>query len=64
MHNNSNLNLILKVTIASAFLSVLIKYGGPLLPIAATPTNVLVVVLSPTVIVAGLLGWRLWHSAP
>ena len=48
---------ILKVLLISAGLSVLIKYGGPNLSIPATPTNTLIAVFLPTLIMAiGLWG--------
>ncbi|HEY9803740.1 MAG TPA: hypothetical protein V6D25_25585 [Leptolyngbyaceae cyanobacterium] len=48
----------MKLLIMSAFLSVLIKYAGPLWPLPATDTNALILVLSPTVIMAIALLWR------
>jgi hypothetical protein len=53
---------ILKVLILSAIISVSIKYGGPSLAIAPSVTNALILVFSPTLIVAMLLGTRLWRS--
>lgn len=48
---------ILKVLVISAGLSVLIKYGGPNLSIAAKPSNALIAVFVPTLIMAvGLWG--------
>lgn len=55
---------ILKVLILSALISLLIKYGGPLLDLPATATSALVAVLLPSVVVGLLLGWRLWESIP
>ncbi|MBF2029075.1 MAG: hypothetical protein IGS48_20330 [Oscillatoriales cyanobacterium C42_A2020_001] len=52
---------ILKVLVLSIFLSVLIKQGGPYLPIAATNTTALIAVLTPSIFLAGLLGWR-WQK--
>ncbi len=49
---------VLKVLFLSAGLSILIKYGGPTLDIVPTPTNVLLTVLLPTLIVAIALLWR------
>ncbi|MEC4804154.1 MAG: hypothetical protein SAJ72_07835 [Jaaginema sp. PMC 1080.18] len=57
-----NFNFILKVAIASALLAVIVKYGGPLLPIRPTPTNALIAVLSPTLITAGILLGRWWKT--
>jgi hypothetical protein len=53
------LSFLAKVLVASLVLSVAIKYGGPMLGIPATPVAALIGVLSPTVIVAIALGWRL-----
>jgi len=49
---------ILKVLLISAGLSILIKYGGPILSIPATPTNALLLVLVPTLLVAIALWLR------
>lgn len=49
---------ILKVLLISAGLSILIKYGGPILSIPATPTNALLMVLVPTLLVAIALWLR------
>lgn len=51
-------NFILKVLILSAGISALIKYGGPYLPVDATSINVLIAVLTPTLILAIALWWR------
>ena len=50
---------ILKVLVISTGLSILIKYGGPTLSISTTPTNVLIVVFVPTLVMASALLWRL-----
>ncbi len=50
--------LIFKVFILSAVLSVFIKYGGMVLPIAPIQTNALIGILIPPLIVALALGWR------
>jgi hypothetical protein len=58
-------NFLLKVLIFSAGISVLIKYGGPRLPVAATSVNMIVAVLTPTFILAIALLWRAWnHRQP
>ena len=49
---------ILKVLLISAGLSILIKYAGPILSIPATPTNALLLVLVPTLLVAIALWLR------
>ncbi|MDZ7951430.1 MAG: hypothetical protein RMY16_13540 [Nostoc sp. DedQUE12b] len=54
----NQLGLILKLLLLSAFLSVLIKYAGPSLPIPATATNALIIVLLPIAMVAIALLWR------
>jgi membrane protein implicated in regulation of membrane protease activity len=50
-----------KVGVLSIVLSIAIKYGGPLLPIAATSTNALIAVWVPALLIATLLGWR-WQQ--
>lgn len=50
-----------KVAVLSIVLSVVIKYGGPFLSIAATTTNALIAVLFPALALATLLGWR-WQQ--
>ncbi|MEW6491024.1 MAG: hypothetical protein AB1589_00535 [Cyanobacteriota bacterium] len=55
---DSQVNFIFKVLIFSAGISLLIKYGGPSLPIAATSANALIAVLIPSVILAIALLWR------
>ncbi len=54
----TQVNFILKVLIFSAGVSVAIVYGGPSLPVAATSVNVIVAVVTPTLIVAIALVWR------
>jgi hypothetical protein len=53
-------NFLLKVFILSAGVSVLIKYGGPSLPVAPTAVNALIAVLTPSLILAIALPWRAW----
>jgi membrane protein YdbS with pleckstrin-like domain len=53
-------NFILKVLILSAGISVLIKYVGPYLAVAATSSNALFALLTPALIVAIALLWRAW----
>jgi hypothetical protein len=50
---------VVKVFVVSALLSLLIRHVGPSLEIGATTTKVLIMVLSPTVIIAIALLWRL-----
>lgn len=49
---------ILKVLVISTGLSILIKYGGPILSIPATPNNALTLVFVPTLMVALALWLR------
>jgi hypothetical protein len=53
-----SIGFLFKLLSFSALLSLLIKYADPLW-IPATVTNVLIMVLSPTVIMAALLLWRI-----
>jgi small basic protein len=50
---------IVKVFVFSALLSLLIRYIGPGLGIGVTTTNILIMVLSPSLIMAIALLWRL-----
>ncbi|XZN89921.1 MAG: hypothetical protein ACM65M_19990 [Microcoleus sp.] len=59
---NSNISPIVKVFTLSAVLSVAIKYAGPSLSIPSTDLNALIAVLSPSLIVAAILGWRAWQQ--
>lgn len=61
---NHTANLILKVAIASAVLSVMVKYGGPFLTIAPTAVNALIAVLLPTLITGAVLLWRWLNFNP
>jgi hypothetical protein len=60
-HNYTSqaIGFLLKLLLFSALVSVLIKYAAPFLWIPATVTNVLIMVLSPTVMMAIALLWRL-----
>lgn len=53
-----------KVLVASLLISVAIKYGGPYLGVPATPIVALVGVLTPALLVAIALGWRLFQDSP
>jgi hypothetical protein len=55
---NNPFGFIVKVFFFSALISVLIKYLSPIIPIPQTNVNVLILVLSPTVIMAILLSLR------
>ncbi|BCL36808.1 hypothetical protein NSMS1_32550 [Nostoc sp. MS1] len=54
----NQLSFVVKLLIMSAFLSALIKYAAPLWPIPATDINALILVLSPSIIMAIALLWR------
>ncbi|MFH7024528.1 MAG: hypothetical protein ACHBN1_03795 [Heteroscytonema crispum UTEX LB 1556] len=49
---------VLKVFLLSVGISLLIRYVLPSVPIAATATNALIIVLSPIAIIAIALLWR------
>jgi hypothetical protein len=57
-HVKQTIGFLLKLLLFSALLSVLIKYAAPFLLLPATVTNVLIMVLSPTIIMATVLLWR------
>ena len=61
---DSNTVFIVKVMVASAILSAAIKYGGPLLAIPDTSPIALLLVCTPTVIIFGVLSWRLYFQDP
>ncbi|WNZ22441.1 hypothetical protein HJG54_05900 [Leptolyngbya sp. NK1-12] len=52
---------VMKLLVLSTILAVAIKYLVPLLQIPATPEIALALVLSPTIILAGILAWRRWQ---
>ena len=52
------IGFLLKLLLFSALLSILIKYAAPFLWIPATATSVLIMVLSPTMVMATVLLWR------
>lgn len=58
---NNRFGFILKVLLLSGVIAVVIKYLAPSLAVAATPTNALVAVFLPTVLMAIVLGWRAWQ---
>jgi len=55
----NQLGFIVKLIFFSAVLSFLIKYEGTSLAIPQTTTNVIVIILLPTLIMTGLLLWRI-----
>ncbi len=54
-HATQTIGFLLKLLLFSALLSVLIKYAAPFLWLPATVINVLIMVLSPTLIMATVL---------
>lgn len=58
------LGFILKVLALSVFISIVIRYGGPVLTIPATPFIVLAMVCLPTLLMAIVLGWRGYVAQP
>jgi hypothetical protein len=56
---NSQLGFLVKIALASTIISIVIKYGGSLLPVIPTRTLSLILVCSPSLILALLLGLRL-----
>ena len=58
---NTQAGFILKVVILSAILSFFIKYGGKSLPLTSNTLDALFLVLSPTLILSLILGWR-WQQ--
>ncbi|MDB9446136.1 hypothetical protein [Anabaena sp. CS-542/02] len=54
----NNLGFVAKLLVLSGLLSLLIKYAGPHLSIAATNANALIIVLLPNVMLAIALFWR------
>ena len=55
---NNQIGFIFKIAIASLLLSVIIKYGGQMLPLTPTNTIALVIVLLPSIILAIIFGVR------
>jgi len=52
------LSFIGKITLASAAIALLIKYGAPYLPVSGNTTTVLIIVFLPTVVAAVTMAWR------
>ncbi|CBN58949.1 MULTISPECIES: hypothetical protein [Kamptonema] len=55
---NTNISPILKIFSLSAALSLTIKYGGPSLSVPSSNAIALIAILTPSIILAALLGWR------
>ena len=58
---NTQVGFIFKVLLLSAILSFAIKYGGKFIPVTDGTFNALTIVLSPTIILSLILGWR-WQQ--
>lgn len=56
--NNDQIGFVIKVLLLSAGLSILIKYGGSLVPIAPTPINALIGISLLPLIMLIALWWR------
>lgn len=61
---NDSLKFVLEVVMASALIAIAIKTIGPYVEIPTTNAAAIVLVLSPTLIMACLLGWRLVSQKP
>ncbi|QIZ72709.1 hypothetical protein [Oxynema aestuarii] len=59
---DSTVGFILKVIVASAVLSVAIKWVGPQFALPATATIAAIGVFTPPAILALLLSWRMWQQ--
>ena len=55
---NNQTGLLVKVILLSGFLSILVKYGGRLLPIKPNSFLALSTVLLPALVLCLLLWWR------
>ena len=54
-------SFILKIVLLSAGLSYLIKYGGAYLPLQPTTATALAIVLTPSLAIGLILGWRYYR---
>ncbi|MEG4280323.1 hypothetical protein QUA62_23000 [Microcoleus sp. MON1_C1] len=55
---NTNTGFILKVFLISAVISLIIKYGGPIISIPSTAVIAVIAVFTPSIILAAILGLR------
>jgi type III secretory pathway component EscS len=55
---NHQLNFIVKILIVSAILSLLVKYGGPVLPLEPSSFNAFFGIFVPPTIMGLALWWR------
>lgn len=53
-----SIGLLAKILLLSLGISLVIKYVGPLVPIPATSSVALILILGPCIIMVGFLGWR------
>lgn len=61
---NDTVAFVVKILIYSTILSVLIKYGGQLLPISPTVMIAIAAILLPSIIIAIALTWRSQQQLP
>ncbi len=61
---NDTIAFVVKILIYSTILSVLIKYGGQLLPISPTVMIAIATILLPSIIIAIALTWRSQQQLP
>ncbi len=61
---NDTIAFVVKILIYSTILSVLIKYGGQLLPISPTVIIAIAAILLPSIIIAIALTWRSQQQLP
>ena len=61
---NDTVAFVVKILICSTVLSVVIKYGGQLLPISPTVVIAIAAILLPSIIVAVALSWRSQQQLP
>jgi len=55
---NTQAGFILKILLLSTVISIVIKYGGQLIPLKATTSLALITVFLPSLIIALILGWQ------
>jgi hypothetical protein len=55
---NTQAGFILKILLLSTVISIVIKYGGQLIPLKATTNLALITVFLPSLIIALILGWQ------
>ena len=61
---NDTVAFVAKIIIYSTILSILIKYGGQLLPISPTVMLAIAAILLPSIIMAIALTWRSQQQLP